>query len=111
LIASFGVWFLSRPVTHRFSYGFGRAEFLMAFINGLLMLAVVSAVVYHAIERITQPLDVKGEVVTLVAVIGLLLNVLVLYLLKHGESDLNRRAAILHVMADLLASIAHWFRV
>ena len=41
----------------------------------------------------------------MVAVIGLLLNILVLYLLKHGEADLNRRAAILHVMADLLASI------
>jgi len=70
------------------------------------MLAVVSAVVYHAIERIIQPLDVKGEAVTIVAVIGLFLNVLVLYLLKHDEADLNRRAAILHVMADLLASIA-----
>lgn len=106
LIASFGVWFSSRPPTRQFSYGFGRAEFLTALVNGLLMLAVVSAVVYHAIERINQPLDVKGEAVTVVAVIGLLLNVLVLYLLKHDETDLNRRAAILHVMADLLASIA-----
>jgi cobalt-zinc-cadmium efflux system protein len=41
-----------------------------------------------------------------VAFIGLLLNVVVLYLLGHGATDLNRRAAALHVMSDLLASIA-----
>ena len=105
LIASLGVWFANRLPTRRFTYGFGLAEFIAAFTNGLLMLVVVSAVAYHAVERISQPLDVKGEAVTLVAVIGLLLNILVLYLLKHGEADLNRRAAILHVMADLLASI------
>ena len=105
LIASLGVWFANRLPTHRFTYGFGLAEFIAAFTNGLLMLVVVSAVAYHAVERISQPLDVKGEAVTMVAVIGLLLNILVLYLLKHGEADLNRRAAILHVMADLLASI------
>ena len=105
LIASLGVWFANRLPTRRFTYGFGLAEFIAAFTNGLLMLVVVSAVAYHAVERISQPLDVKGEAVTMVAVIGLLLNILVLYLLKHGEADLNRRAAILHVMADLLASI------
>ncbi len=105
LIASLGVWFANRLPTRRFTYGFGLAEFIAAFTNGLLMLVVVSAVAYHAVERISQPLDVKGEAVTIVAVIGLLLNVLVLFLLKHGEADLNRRAAILHVMADLLASI------
>lgn len=106
LIAALGAWFATRAVTQRFSFGFGRAEFLTAFINGLLMLAVVATVVYHAIERLINPLEVKGEAVTLVAFIGLLLNVLVLFLLKHDATDLNRRAAILHVMADLLASVA-----
>ena len=106
LIASLGAWFATRAVTQKFSFGFGRAEFLTAFINSLLMLVVVIVVIYHAIERLASPLEVKGEAVTLVAFIGLLLNVAVLFLLKHGESDLNRRAAILHVMADLLASVA-----
>lgn len=106
LIAALGAWFATRAVTQRFSFGFGRAEFLTAFINSLLMLAVVATVVYHAIDRLTHPLQVKGEAVTLVASIGLLLNVVVLFLLKHDAADLNRRAAILHVMADLLASVA-----
>lgn len=106
LIAALGAWFATRAATQRFSFGFGRAEFLTAFINGFLMLAVVATVVYHAFDRLIHPLQVKGEAVTLVAFIGLLLNVLVLFLLKHDEADLNRRAAILHVMADLLASVA-----
>ncbi len=106
LIASLGAWFAQRLPTHRFSYGLGQAEFVAAFINGLLMLAVVTGVVYHAVERLSQPLEVKGGTVTTVALVGLLLNALVLYLLGHGETDLNRRAAMLHVLGDLLASVA-----
>jgi len=108
VIAAVGAWLAQRKPTPRHTYGFGRAEFIAAAINGVLMLAVVSFVVIHAIERVQQPLEVKGEVVTAVAFVGLLLNGLVLYLLGHGhdEADLNRRAAMLHVLGDLLASIA-----
>jgi cobalt-zinc-cadmium efflux system protein len=106
LIAALGAWLAHRAPDSRHSYGLGRAEFIAALINGLLMLVVVSVVAIHAVERLQQPLAVKGEAVTVVAFIGLLLNVLVLYLLGHGATDLNRRAAALHVMSDLLASIA-----
>jgi cobalt-zinc-cadmium efflux system protein len=106
LIAALGAWLAQRAPDSRHSYGLGRAEFIAALINGLLMLVVVSLVAIHAVERLQQPLAVKGEAVSVVAFIGLLLNVLVLYLLGHGANDLNRRAAALHVMSDLLASIA-----
>lgn len=106
LIASLGAWLAQRAPSPRHSYGLGRAEFVAALVNGLLMLAVAAVIVIHAVERMQQPLEVKGGVVVVVAFIGLLLNVLVLYLLGHGAEDLNRRAAALHVMSDLLASIA-----
>lgn len=106
IIAAVGAWLAQRKPTHQHTYGFGRAEFIAASINGLLMLGVVSFVVIHAVERVQQPLAVNGEAVTVVAFIGLLLNGLVLYLLGHGASDLNRRAAMLHVLGDLLASVA-----
>lgn len=80
-----------------------RAEFIAALVNGLVMLAVASFFVIHAVERVQAPLAVKGEAVTLVTFHGLLLNVLVLYLLGHGPQDLNRRVAALHVLSDLLA--------
>ena len=106
LIAAFGAWLAQRAPSPCHSYGMGRAEFIAALINGLLMLAVGSFIVILAVERIQAPPAVKGEAVTLVAFLGLLLNVLVLYLLGHGAQDLNRRAAALHVLSDLLASIA-----
>lgn len=106
LIAALGAWLAQRAPSSRHSYGLGRAEFIAALVNGLLMLAVVSVVAIHAIERLQQPLAVKGEAVTVVAFIGLMLNVLVLYLVGHDAQDLNRRAAALHVMSDLLASVA-----
>lgn len=79
LIAALGAWFATRAATQRFSFGFGRAEFITAFINGLLMLAVVATVVYHAFDRLINPLEVKGEAVTLVAFVGLLLPLLACY--------------------------------
>lgn len=106
LIAAAGAWLAQRKPTHRHSYGFGRAEFIAAIINGLLMLALVSFVVFEAVQRFKQPLIVSGEAVTAVAFIGLLLNGVVLHLLGHGGTDLNRRAAMLHVLGDLLASVA-----
>lgn len=105
LIAALGAWLSQRRPTLRHSYGLGRAEFLAALINGLLMLIMASFVIINAVERLQQPLPVNGEAVSTVAFIGLALNVLVLYLLGHGETDLNQRAAVLHVLSDLLASI------
>lgn len=106
LIAAFGAWLAQRAPSSRHSYGLGQAEFIAALANSLMMLAVVSFIVIHAIERMESPLSVKGEAVTLVAFLGLALNILVLYFLGHGAHDLNRRAATLHVLSDLLASIA-----
>lgn len=105
LIAALGAWLSQRRPTPRHSYGLGRAEFLAALINGLLMLVMVSIVIINVVERVQQPLPVKGEVVSTVAFIGLVLNVLVLYLLGQGETDLNQRAVVLHLLSDLLASI------
>jgi len=106
LIAAFGAWLAQRGPSMRHSYGFGRAEFIAALINGMLMLVVGSFIVVHAIERIQAPLAVKGEAVSIVAFLGLVLNLSVMYLLGHAEQDLNRRAAIMHVLSDLLASFA-----
>jgi cobalt-zinc-cadmium efflux system protein len=106
LIASLGTWLSYRQPSKLHSYGLGRAEFVAALINGILMLVIIGSIAVHAIERLSSPVTVKGEAVTIVAIIGLLINLLVLKLLGHGEHNLNRRAAILHVISDMLASIA-----
>lgn len=111
-IAAFAAWVARRPASNRHTYGFARAELLAAFVNSLFMLAIVTGIAVAAIERLGAPLPVAGEAVTGVALLGLIVNLLVARLLHDDHdgpgaaADLNRRAAFLHVLGDLLGSVA-----
>ena len=105
-LAAGAAWLARRPPNHRLTYGFGRAESLAALLNGILMLAVIVAISWHAILRLIEPQPVAGGTVTLVALIGLAINIGAAWLLSRGGSDLNTRAALLHVIGDLLGSVA-----
>ncbi|MCH8620696.1 cation diffusion facilitator family transporter [Undibacterium sp. TS12] len=95
-----------RPPTAKNSFGFGRAEALAAFVNGLLMLAVIGWIVKEAIQRFSSPEVVQGGTVMLVAGIGLAINIVVAWVLSHDKESVNTKAALVHVMGDLLGSIA-----
>lgn len=95
-----------RPADHNHSWGHGRAEVVAALLSALLMMLIVAGIVYSAIDRLRHPVEVVGGAVIGVAVIGLLVNVMVLRTLSHGHQNLNTRGAILHVMGDLLGSVA-----
>ncbi|WP_332672472.1 cation diffusion facilitator family transporter [Aromatoleum sp.] len=95
-----------RPASVRHSYGLRRFETLAGLLNGLFMLVLVILISWHAVERLLDPRPVAGAAVTLVAAIGLAINLLVAWLLSHGEDDLNTRGALLHVMGDMLGSVA-----
>ena len=99
-------WIALKPPSRRHSYGLARAEVIVALINGLLMLAVVGGIVLEAVQRLTHPQPVAGGEVLLIAFVGLLINVAVAWHLHHGHDDINSRAALLHVMGDLLGSLA-----
>lgn len=108
-IAAFAAWAVRRPASNRHTYGFARAELLAAFVNSLFMLAIVSMIALAAVDRLRAPLPVSGEAVTAVALLGLIVNLAVARLLQDdhdGPGDLNRRAALLHVLGDLLGSVA-----
>ena len=95
-----------RPPTAKNSFGFGRAEALAAFVNGLVMLAVVAWIVFEAVQRLSHPEMVQGATVMLVASIGLAINIIVAWVLSHDKESLNTKAALVHVMGDLLGSVA-----
>lgn len=95
-----------RPPTAKNSFGFGRAEALAAFVNGLVMLAVIAWIFYEAIQRLSSPEIVQGRAVIVVASIGLAINIIVAYILSHDKQSVNTKAALVHVMGDLLGSIA-----
>ena len=105
-LAAIAAWIANKPITSKMSYGFGRAEVLAALINGLLMLGVVSAIIYAAIDRFQNAVDVQGGTVILVAMLGLVINVAVAYILSHDAESLNTKAAMLHVIGDLMGSLA-----
>ncbi|MDG4550801.1 MAG: cation diffusion facilitator family transporter [Candidatus Contendobacter sp.] len=105
-LAAVAAWLARRPASARHSYGFGRAEFLAALVNSLGLLALVAWIAVSAIQRLRDPQPVVGEAVSLAAAAGLAINVLVAWLLSHGERNLNTRAALLHVLGDLLGSVA-----
>ncbi|PXX47593.1 cation diffusion facilitator family transporter [Undibacterium pigrum] len=95
-----------RPPTAKNSFGFGRAEALAAFVNGLAMLCIVAWICIEAIKRFSAPETVQGGTVMLVAGIGLAINIVVAWVLSHDKESVNTKAALVHVMGDLLGSIA-----
>ena len=105
-LAVFAAWVARRPPSARHSYGFARAEVIAALVNGLLMLAVVIAIVVEAIARLQAPRPIPGMAVMAIAAVGLAVNLLALFILSRGAGDINTRGALLHVFGDLLGSIA-----
>ncbi|MFA6014355.1 MAG: cation diffusion facilitator family transporter [Gallionellaceae bacterium] len=105
-LAAGAAWLARRPASLRHSYGLGRAEFIAALMNSLGLLALVIWLGISAIERLQAPHPVTGEAVAITAAIGLVINLLVAWLLSRGEKNINTRAAMLHVMGDLLGSVA-----
>ena len=95
-----------RPPSPKHSFGFGRAEALAAFVNSIAMLALVVWIMVEAVSRFYDPHKVDGLTVTIVAAIGLLMNIVVAWVLSRDKKSVNTRAALVHVMGDLLGSIA-----
>jgi cobalt-zinc-cadmium efflux system protein len=95
-----------RPPSAINSFGFGRSEALAAFVNGLMLLAVVGWIGYEAAQRFFEPQPVQGATVFVVATIGLAVNLLVAWVLSHDKQSVNTKAALVHVMGDLLGSLA-----
>ncbi len=95
-----------RPASERHSFGLARAEVIAAFVNSLALLAVVAWLVVEGIDRIRHPIRVNGVAVLLIAAVGLTVNLAVAWVLSRHRQNLNMRAALLHVLGDLLGSVA-----
>ncbi|HYD96119.1 MAG TPA: cation diffusion facilitator family transporter [Noviherbaspirillum sp.] len=105
-LALLAQYIATRPPSPKHSFGFGRAEALAAFMNGLAMLAVVAWIVIEAAQRFSNPEPVQGKTVFTVALIGLVVNIIVAWLLSRDQKSVNTRAALVHVFGDMLGSVA-----
>jgi cobalt-zinc-cadmium efflux system protein len=96
-----------RPADSTLTYGYQRFQILAAFVNGLSLLFIVGWILYEAVSRFIAPQDVMGETMLVVAIAGLVVNIISFAVLHGGDKDnLNIRGAALHVAGDLLGSVA-----
>ena len=106
-LAWFAFRLARRPADWRRTYGFDRFSVLAAFVNGLSLFAIAIWIGVEAWHRLSEPSEVLGGLMLWVAVAGLAVNLLSFWVLSRVEGDnLNVRAAALHVMGDLLGSVA-----
>ena len=105
-VGAFAAWLASKPASRKHSFGLQRAEVLGALFNVLFMFAIIAYIAYEAIRRLADTPEVSGGVVLVIGGVGLLVNIIVAWVLMRGERTMNVRGALLHVMGDLLGSIA-----
>jgi cobalt-zinc-cadmium efflux system protein len=104
----------TRAPSERFTYGFGRSTQLAALINGVLVAMASAVVVVEAIQRLTDPQPLVSGPVAWAAAAGIAVNLGSASLFGIGEHgghkhDLNRRAAVMHLLSDALVSLAVLF--
>ena len=104
-LALLAVWTARRPPDPNRTYGYQRVEILAALVNSAALVVISLLIFWEAWERFRYPLEVDYSLMALVAAGGLVVNVLGVWILRGGRGGLNIRAAYLHVLGDLLASV------
>ncbi len=100
------LWIAERPPTAQRTFGYYRMEILAALVNAATLGVVAILIVLEAIERLQAPQAVQGSMMIWIALGGLLMNLLGLWILHGGRSeDLNMQGAWLHVLSDALGSV------
>ena len=104
-LAWFAVAQSRRPADARRSYGYHRVSILAALVNALTLIVIVLAIGYEAIRRLAHPEPVQGGVVVVAALVGIAINAFVAFGLRGHARSLNVRAALLHVVGDIGATV------
>ncbi|HSC92694.1 MAG TPA: cation diffusion facilitator family transporter [Gaiellaceae bacterium] len=105
-LALVAAWAAGRPATPQRSFGFRRAEILAALVNGVGLVVIATWIFVEAIDRLSDPPEPLGGWMLAVGVAGLAVNVAAARVMHGAGSDsLNVRAALRHVLADVLGSV------
>lgn len=104
-LAWFAVSQANRPADARRSYGYHRVSILAALVNSVTLIVIVLVIGFEAIRRLANPEPVQGGIVVVAALIGIAINAFVVFGLRKEARNLNVRAALLHVVGDIGASV------
>ena len=107
LFALLAVQFARRPPNTRHTFGWLRLTTLAAFVNAIALVVITLLIVWEAFQRFRHPQPIAGTTMMVIAIAGLVANILAFWILHRGSSEknLNVRAAALHVLGDLLGSV------
>ena len=112
-ISYLALHFSARPPDSGHTYGFHRFEVLAALVNGVTLVIIALGIFYEAYQRFFSPVEIKSGYMLIIAVIGLLVNIFVAFILRkenhsdhdHDVEDINIHSAYLHVIGDTISSI------
>jgi cobalt-zinc-cadmium efflux system protein len=106
-VSYLAVMFSERPATERRTYGLNRLEILAALFNGATLFAISIGIFYEAYERFFDPVPIATGPLLVIAVIGLVVNLICAVILSGAErKDLNIRGAFIHLLTDTFSSVA-----
>ena len=106
LLAWLGVWATGWKANQRHTYGWQKLSIMASLLNALMLIAAMGYLAYEAVTRLGHTHELRGETMVWVAMVGIVINALTAWLfLKDSHSDLNMRAAFLHMSADALVSL------
>ena len=108
LIVSYIATILSkRKASTNKTFGYKRAEIIAAFVNAATLIVVALILIKEAIERFIEPKEIESNLVIWLSILGILANGFsVLLLKKEAGRNMNMKSAYLHLMTDMLASVA-----
>ncbi|MFN3479920.1 MAG: cation diffusion facilitator family transporter, partial [Thermodesulfovibrionales bacterium] len=104
-ISLIAVLIMRKRSDYRATYGYHRIGILAAIINGISLVIIAIFIFFEAYKRFTEPLFINSTVMITIAIVGLVGNLLMTFLLKGHHEDLNIKSAWLHVLGDTLSSI------
>ena len=106
-LALLAIWVSGRPASIEQTFGFHRTEVLAAMLNALSLWLIVALIFFEASRRFDDAKDVDGGLMLVVGAVGLVVNLAAAWVLhRSAEESLNVEGAFLHVIADLLGSVA-----
>jgi cobalt-zinc-cadmium efflux system protein len=106
-LALLAIWFGSRPTSSERTFGYLRLEILAAVANAVLLFAVAAFILYEAWRRLSDPPEVASGLMLAIALLGLLINGVALWLLHGAQAkSLTMRGAYLEVLGDAAGSVA-----
>jgi cobalt-zinc-cadmium efflux system protein len=89
----------------KYTYGYRKTSILTALFNAVILLVSIGAIVYEAIHRLLNPEPLPGNIIAIIAGVGILINAFTAILfLKDKDKDINIKSAYLHLMSDALVS-------